>query len=61
MPWCWDAEQLAGTGEVLDAPAIGKKAVVADAVEALGQDVNEEAADELRLSLVKTLSAVKNR
>ncbi len=27
-------EQLAGSGEVLDAPAIGKKAIMADAVEA---------------------------
>ncbi len=33
-PWCWDVEQLAGSGEVLDAPAIGKKAIMADAVEA---------------------------
>ncbi len=33
-PWCWDAEPLAGSGEVLDAPAIGKKAIMADAVEA---------------------------
>ena len=42
-----DAEQLAGAGEVLGAPAIGEQAVVADAVEAAGQHVDEEAADEL--------------
>ncbi len=29
-----DVEQLTGSGEVLDAPAIGKKAIMADAVEA---------------------------
>ena len=42
-----DAEQLAGAGDVLGAPAVGEQAVVADAVEAVGQDVDEEAADEL--------------
>ncbi len=47
-PWCWDAEQLAGSGDVAGAPAIGEEAVVADAVEARGQHVDEEAADELR-------------
>ncbi len=46
-PWCWDAEQLAGTGDVLGASGVGEEAIVADAVEALGQDVDEEAADEL--------------
>ncbi len=47
-PWCRDAEQLADPGEVLDAPAIGEQAIMADAVEALGQDVNKKASDELR-------------
>src|SRR5206468_3331762 len=42
-----DAEQVADAGEVLGAPAIGEQAVVADAVEAAGQDVDEEATDEL--------------
>ncbi len=46
--WCWDAEQLAGSGEVLGARAVGEEAVVSDTAEALGQDVDEKAADELR-------------
>ncbi len=46
--WCWDAEQLARSGEVLGARAVGEEPVVSDAVEALGQDVDEEASDELR-------------
>ncbi len=46
-PWCWDAEQPTGAGQVLGAPAVGEQSVVADAVEALGQDVDEEASDEL--------------
>ena len=45
--WCWDAEELTGAGQVLGTSAVGEEAVVADAVEALGQDVNEEASDEL--------------
>ncbi len=40
-------EQFAGTGDVAGAAAVGKEPVMADAVEALGQDVDEEAADEL--------------
>src|SRR5262245_35029678 len=42
-----DGEQLAGARDVLDPLAAGEQAVVADAVEAVWQDVNEEAADEL--------------
>ncbi len=42
-----DLEQLAETGDVVAASAVGEQAVVADAVEALGQHVDEEAADEL--------------
>ena len=42
-----DAEELAGAGDVVGAPGVGKQAVVADAVEAAGQDVDEKAADEL--------------
>ncbi len=41
------AEQFAGQGDVAGAPAIGKQSVVTDAVETVGWDVNEEAADEL--------------
>ncbi len=33
-------EQFAGTGDVAGARAVGEEAVVADAVEALGQDVD---------------------
>ncbi len=40
-------EQLTSAGQVPDAPTIGKEAVMADAVEAPGQDVEEEASDEL--------------
>ncbi len=40
--WCRQVEQLTRPGEVLDAPAIGKKAIMANAVEAQRQDVNEE-------------------
>ena len=42
-----DAEQLAGAGDVFLAPAVGEQAIVADAMEPAGQDVDEEAADEL--------------
>jgi hypothetical protein len=40
-------EQLAGAGDVLGTFAAGEQAVVADAVEACGQHVDEKAADEL--------------
>jgi hypothetical protein len=36
-------EQLAGACDVVGAGGLGEQAVVADAVQALGQDVNEEA------------------
>src|SRR5258708_10321637 len=57
-------EQLACACNVGRAVAIGEQAVVADAVEALGQHVHEEAADELvscerhRLPLVWPVDAV---
>lgn len=41
------AEQVAAVGELLRPVAIAEKAVVADAMEALGQDVQQEAANEL--------------
>ncbi len=41
-------EQFAGTGDVAGAAAVGEQTVVADAVEALGQDVDKKASDELR-------------
>ena len=40
-------EQLAGAGDVGGTVAVGEQAIVADAVEALGQHVHQEAADEL--------------
>ena len=43
----WDGEQLAGSRDVVGAGGFGQQAVMADAMEALWQDVDEEAADEL--------------
>jgi len=43
----WRREQFAGAGDVLGAFAAGEQAIVADAMEACGQHVHEEAADEL--------------
>ena len=40
-------EQLTRTYDVIGARAFGEQAAVADAVEAVGQHVDEEAADEL--------------
>ena len=45
----WQCEQSAGAVDVLGAFAAGEQAIVADAVEACGQHVQEKAADELRL------------
>jgi len=41
-----DVEECAGSREVLGAVGIGKKLVVADAVEAPGQHVHQETPDE---------------
>jgi hypothetical protein len=43
-------EQCAGGGEVLLACGIGEQAIVADAVEAAREYVQQEAAHELRMS-----------
>src|ERR1700680_4280106 len=43
----WQREQFAGASDVLGTFAAGEQAIVADAVEACGQHVHEEAADEL--------------
>jgi len=43
----WRAEQLSGLRDVLFAPIAGEQAVVADAVKAGGQYVDQESADEL--------------
>jgi hypothetical protein len=45
--WRRHIEQVPGSGDVAGAAAIGEEAVVADAVEAVGQNVDQEAADEL--------------
>lgn len=42
-----DVEECAGDRDVLGAVGVGKEPVVADAVEALGQHVHQEAPDEL--------------
>ena len=42
-----NCEQLTGASDVVGASAFGKQAVVADAVQAFWQHVDEEAADEL--------------
>jgi hypothetical protein len=43
----WHVEQLTGSRDVLPALRAGEQAIVADAVEARRQHVDEEAADEL--------------
>jgi hypothetical protein len=43
----WHRDQLAGACDVVGAGSLGEQAVVSDAVEALRQDMDEEAADEL--------------
>src|SRR2546423_1690820 len=43
----WNGEQFAGSGDVVGAGTVGEQSVVADAVEAVRQDVDEKAADEL--------------
>ena len=45
--WLWNAEQLPRSCDVVGAPAIGEETVVTDAVEPVGQDMDQEAADEL--------------
>jgi hypothetical protein len=42
-----DGEQLARPRDVVGAGGFGEQPIMADAMEALGQDVAEEAADEL--------------
>ena len=47
IPGCVYGEEFAGPGEVGAASAVGKEAVMADAVESRGQDMEQEAAHEL--------------
>ena len=44
---CVDVEQLTRLGDVVGASGVCEEAIVADAMEAAGQDVDQEAADEL--------------
>ena len=44
---CRHTEKLAATRELLCAMAIAEEPIVADAMKAFGQDVQQEAADEL--------------
>src|SRR6266568_5056889 len=61
---CLDVEQLMRLRDVVGASAVREEAVVADAMEAAGQDVDQEAADELvdgerhHLGLVAAVGAV---
>src|SRR5262249_59383579 len=43
----WHGEQLASAGDIGDAAAVGEQSIVADAMEAVRQNVGEEAADGL--------------
>jgi hypothetical protein len=45
--WCRHVERLPRSRDVLGAPAVGEETVVPDAVETVGQDVDQKAADEL--------------
>ncbi len=57
----WPSEQFADARDVVGARGLGQQAVVADAVEALRQDVNEESADELvcgKCHLLVSISAL---
>ncbi len=45
--WRRYVEQLTRSGDVLGAAAVGEETIVTDAVETVGQDVDQEAADEL--------------
>ena len=53
-----ESEQLAAEGKLVTTPVIGEKAVVADAMEAVGRAVQEKAPDELPALSVITLTAL---
>src|SRR5258708_9160419 len=58
----WRSEQFADARDVVGAGGLGQQAVVADAGEALRQDVNEESADEILFGkghLLVSLSALR--
>ena len=57
----WPREQFVGARNVVGAGGVGQQAVVADAVETFGQDVDEESADELvcgKCHLLVSISAL---
>jgi hypothetical protein len=60
----WCVEQAACSGDVVGARAVGEQTVVADAVEAVRQDVNQETSDELAggcsTALMSEPEAVRN-
>ena len=45
--WRRHVEQLPRSRDILGAPAVSEQTIVPDAVETVGQDMDEEAADEL--------------
>jgi hypothetical protein len=45
--WRWHCQQFAGAGDTGFTRVAGEQAVMADTVESPGQDVKQEAADEL--------------
>ncbi len=53
--WRRCVEQLTRSRDVLGAPAVGEETVVSDAVETVGQDVDQEAADELVIGTSRTI------
>ena len=45
--WLWNAEQLTHSCDIVGPVCIGEEAIVADAVESVGQDMDQKAANEL--------------
>jgi hypothetical protein len=43
----WHKEEFAGTGDIGDTMSVGEQPIVANALEAPGEDVHQKAADEL--------------
>jgi len=53
--WVGDAKELAGQCDAAVSIAVGQEAIVTDAVEPVGQHMDQEAADELVASSVISL------
>lgn len=47
LVWCFDADQLPNPGDIGCAVAVSEEAIVADAVQASGERVDQKAADDL--------------